>query len=230
MTERNSEYANEATALKFTSEKFGVELMVPNKADIGLLERHELFIIEWLRDGIGIDIGACVGSVTLPFALRNQFNTVVAIEPQTNIFLCLLYNIHALHLRNVIPLNFAVSDRSGKIKLNIGKSTGHSSLLETRFDGSLFLSSETVNAITVSEIVDLLHLRKIDWIKLDTEGYEHIILQSLDEICHKHQPDLIIEYHNNLDEVKKTLEHLKYRIDILKIDWEKHGWIKAVKG
>jgi len=118
----------------------------------------------------------------------------------------------------VIPLNF-----------NIGASTGHSSLLETPFSEPSFVSNETVNTITIDEIADILHLKKIDWIKLDTEGYEHIILQSLDEICHKHQPDLIIEYHNNLDEVKKTLEYLKYRIDILKVDWEKHGWLKAVR-
>ena len=229
MKEENSESAPKGARFKFLSRKFGIELMVPNKNDVGLIEEHELFMIDWVKDGIGIDVGACVGSLTLPFALRNPFNLAVAIEPQTNVFLCLLYNINALHLINVIPLNFAVSDKIGKTKLNIGASTGHSSLLETPFYGSSFISDETVNAITIDEIADILHLKKIDWIKLDTEGYEDVILRSLNIFSETYNPDLIIEYHDNLAEIKKTLEHLKYRIEILKVDWEKHGWIKAVK-
>ena len=229
MKEESSGSVPKETRFKFLSQKFGVELMVPHKNDVGLIERHEPFIIDWVKDGIGIDVGACVGSLTLPFALRNQFNKVVAIEPQTNVFLCLLYNITALHLRNVIPLNFAVSDKIGKTKLNIGASTGHSSLLETPFSEPSFVSNETVNTITIDEIADILHLKKIDWIKLDTEGYEDVILRSLNRISQIYGPDLIIEYHDNLAEIKKSLEHLKYRIEISKIDWEKHGWIKAVK-
>ena len=225
----NLESAHEKTGFKFLSRKFGVELMVPNKSDVDLIEEHEPFMIDWVKDGVGIDVGACVGSLTLPFALRNQFNKVVAVEPQTDVFLCLLYNITALHLTNVIPLNFAVSDKTGEAKLNIGNATGKSSLLENPFYGSSFVSDETVNAITIDEIADILHLEKIDWIKLDTEGYEDVILRSLNRISETYNPDFIIEYHGNLTEIKKTLEQLKYRIEILKVDWEKHGWIKAVK-
>lgn len=229
MKEGNLESVHKVMGFKFLSKRFGVELIVPNKNDVYLIEEHEPFMVDWIKDGVGIDVGACVGSLTLPFALRNQFNKVVAVEPQTNVFLCLLYNITALHLTNVIPLNFAVSDKMGKARLNIGNATGNSSLLENPFYGSSFISDETVNAITIDEIVDILHLKKIDWIKLDTEGYEDTILRSLNGISKTYEPDLIIEYHGNLAEIKKTLERLEYRIEILKVDWEKHGWIKAVK-
>ena len=217
------------SAHKYLSKRYGVKLLVPNANDVALIEKHETFIEEWVKDGVGIDIGACVGSLTLPFAARNPLNFVVAIEPQTDAYLCLLHNICALNLRNVLPLKFAISDKNGKIDLNIAHKTGNSSLLDKPFGESSFAGFETVNMIRLDDLISLLHLNSLDWIKIDTEGYEPVILKTLPKIAETFEPDLIIEYHNNLKEVSSILKSMKYTITVIRKDSRIHGWLKSIK-
>ena len=89
---------------------------------------------------------------------------------------------------NIAVNNVAVSDKNGFSKLYFSKQgDGMASLSKRKLDhfDILFNSFEEVQVITLKKFVIENKINKIDFLKLDIEGYELNALKGLEEFIHK---------------------------------------------
>ena len=140
---------------------------------------------------IVVDVGAYIGTHTIPFAKATLPNGgVYAIEPQRMAFAFLSTNIAINNLMNVISINKFVSDTIKKIKTLILDQT-----VAQNF-GSLKIPNlkegETIETITI----DSLKLSRVKLIKIDVEGPEEKVLIGATNTINKYKPTLYIECTN----------------------------------
>jgi FkbM family methyltransferase len=156
-----------------------------------------------------LDIGASSGTFT-NYALDQGAAHSYAVEP----FPRSVKNLRQTFSDDprVTIIDKAISDVSGKKNFYMfNKNSTMGSLYQQE---DKFKFEEEVDAITFQELFDTYKVGKIDLLKMDTEGSEYAIfdtIQSLDI------PKLIIEFHYNKGEVNKLLEKLKtlnYEYDI----------------
>ena len=129
---------------------------------------------------VAIDGGANVGAYTR--ILLERFATVWAFEPAPDTFEALSRNIEEWGFKDRVHLYpFALSDRVEKVRLR-GK-FGHRSL-----------SRRIIGAGDIPTMrIDDLELERLDFIKLDVEGYEVRALQGARETLLKHRPFVLFE-------------------------------------
>lgn len=126
-----------------------------------------------------IDIGAHIGYYTLLAAnLVGEKGRVFAFEPGSGNYSLLVRNIEVNEYENVIPLNKAVSNKSGTAKLFLCS--------DNKGDHRLWPSCEDREWVEV-EIISLdkffeSYDTKIDVIKMDIQGGEMAALQGMDKL------------------------------------------------
>lgn len=151
------------------------------------------------KNDVVVDIGANIGVFTLYAACRTQ-NTVYAFEPFPDNYEALQQNIRANGLDNINPQRFAVSDRSGtELIVDTGVSQHH--LLKKVAPGAIAKCIE-VSSITLKDIMDHNHIDQIDFLKLDCEGSEWIILTSTTQDYLQRIRKIAMEFHDQFSEFK----------------------------
>lgn len=154
-----------------------------------------------------IDIGANVGKVTLILARHvGETGKVYSFEPEINNFNLLRKNIEINNLKNVIPLRYAVTDKSGKTLLKVsGACTTHQVCTDT---------SEITQEIETVSLDEYFKDQRIDFMKIDAEGSEPKIINGMKNIV-RNNPNMtfITEYETR---VMKALgvDRLKYTDEI----------------
>ena len=115
-----------------------------------------------------LDVGANTGDFSV--AISKKANKIYAIEPIKAVYDILLQNIKINNLTNIHTYNLAISDKSGKQKMNLlKKQTSTANLSVT---GNL-----TVNCISWSAFYKRIGApKKIDLLKLDIECGEYSLL------------------------------------------------------
>jgi len=162
-----------------------------------------------------IDIGANMGGFALFAAKSCPAATIYCYEPEQNNFSSLTRNIAINHLQNrVNAFQCAVASSSGPREIAVNLSPLHS-LLACSEGGR----RQSVNCVTLSEIIEDLPLEKIDLLKLNCEGAEYEILGN----CARDHLDRIrnirLEYHvldtekNNGDSLCRLLEESGFTIE-----------------
>lgn len=169
------------------------------------------------RDSIIIDIGANKGWFTVLFGKIVETGSVFAFEPEKNAFDELIRNIDLNNLKNIVPLNLAVSNYTGTGKMEVP--FNHSSLAYlTNKRGS---NSDDTSVITLDDFIEKYQLLKVDLIKIDAEGSEYDILLGAKRLLStKYAPVLIIEafdkclsrYNTNVNKIIDYLLSLNYHI------------------
>ena len=123
---------------------------------------------------IFLDIGANIGYFTL--ITSAIFNQVLAIEASPSIHHRLSENIKFNQLNNVISYNVAVGENKGKANFYFDDAqSGGSSLLA---GGSRRLEAE-VGVAPLFDIIPEKTLDKITFIKVDVEGFEHVVMSQI---------------------------------------------------
>jgi FkbM family methyltransferase len=124
------------------------------------------------EDAVCLDIGANIGIKAMHLARHARSGRVIAAEAGQKNAECLSVNIEANNLKNVDVVNAAIGDRTTEVKFAQNSAWGH-------------VSDEgvTVPMITLDDLAKQFSLDRIDFIKIDVEGYEfHILKSSLDLI------------------------------------------------
>jgi FkbM family methyltransferase len=131
----------------------------------GTYEPRKVKYIEGFLKGdmVFADIGANKGYFTLLAAHRCK--EVIAIEPNKTNFHWLKKTIEENDLRNVTPINAAVSNVVGTAKLYYGIKSGHHTLFN---NGNVSTEVETITANF-----------PCDMMKIDVEGAELMVLQGI---------------------------------------------------
>jgi len=123
-----------------------------------------------------VDVGAHVGLWSMHLAER--FNQVWAFEPNWDNYECLKKNVPS----NVITETFALGAIHGELKLNcIGDNSGKT-----------HVSNAPMTNTVLSRPLDYYDLN-IDFLKIDVEGYELLVLRGAVETLMRCKPTVVIE-------------------------------------
>ena len=126
---------------------------------------------------VGIDLGANIGYFTILMAnLVGTSGKIFSFEPAPQNFEILQKNIKQNHLENVISEQSAIGDIDGKIKLYLSNTNaGWHKVFPTQFvDYEVSDINIDVKICSLDkEFID----KKIDFIKMDVEGYEWNAIQ-----------------------------------------------------
>lgn len=161
---------------------------------------YELF--DARKTGVMIDVGTHFGSSLLPFARKGW--QVFGFEPDPNNRRKVLDGTS--RFGNVKIFDRAVSDVAGKeLQLFTSNvSTGISSL--AKFHDS-HQPTAVVRTTTLKEEITTLRINAIDFLKIDTEGFDLFVLKGFDWDKHPHPVAVVCEFEN-----KKTVP-LGYTVD-----------------
>lgn len=163
-----------------------------------LLGRNESESLIWCKKLIHpgmvvLDIGAHIGYYTRLFSkLVKRDGLVLAFEPCPENWPVLKYNLQRLHHKNVRIADKAVSFENGKATLFI--SPGHSN--HSLNAGYTAMQGKVeVETIALDSFLPASGVEKVDFVKIDVEGAELLVLEGMREII-KNSPNLtmLIEY------------------------------------
>jgi len=138
----------------------------------GIYEKFETeFFKKEIKHGdIILDIGANIGYYTLIFAKHVGKNgKVFAFEPDPTNFSLLKKNVEINGYKNVVLINKAVSDKTGKLRLFLSK--------DNMGDHRIYDSNEGRKFVEIKSVIldDYFKNKnkKIDFIKMDIQGSEY---------------------------------------------------------
>jgi FkbM family methyltransferase len=137
-----------------------------------------------------LDVGALHGVFSIPFAIGKPERRVLAVDASPLAFAHLLYNLHANNVRNVTPVESAISDGEG--------------ILEMHYEWQHLVSAGT--AVTADENVIRVRKRsgddlcaehgfEPDVVKVDVEGHEVRVLRGLWRTLEQCRPLIFLEVH-----------------------------------
>lgn len=155
-----------------------------------------------------LDIGANIGNHSLYWANEMNANKIIAFEPIKKIYDILLKNIEINQLGNVIEChNCGLSNCNGQA--TIQKSYSYN------LGGTSIEKSESGDIqIKKLDDFDFNHLTKIDFVKIDVEQHEILVLEGAKETLKKFKPVIFIEtFPNNKNQVFSILNELGYKLE-----------------
>jgi FkbM family methyltransferase len=135
------------------------------------------------REGIALDIGANIG-VTAAI-MSEHFHWVYAFEPGPSVHAALSANMTRNGLRNVSPVHAAMSDRIGTLRFAENSAYGH--IAEAGIEA---------DAWTIDGFVASQGLRRVDFIKIDVEGFEKQVLRGGAETIARFNPVIHMEFNS----------------------------------
>ena len=136
--------------------------------------------LQFVKDfGVAVDIGANVGLWSRD--LVRKFAHVIAIEPVVDFQECLRKNVP---MENIEIWPIALGTENTTIDMIITEgNTGHS-----------HIDKSTIGSGKVEmKRLDSLHFDRIDYMKIDCEGYEMQILKGGEHTIRTHQPVIVVE-------------------------------------
>jgi FkbM family methyltransferase len=178
-------------------------------------EEEFLYFNEMLPDNaVVMDIGANIGIMTVPIALKVKNAQVYAFEPVPTNVKALKRIVNYFKLNNVKIFETALGEESGELKMvmpvsdNV-KMQGLSHVLEG--DSNDALNKGDIFSVPVKKLDDIEELRvaeKINAIKIDVENFEYYVLKGGEALLRKHKPIIYCELWDN-DKRHLTLNYLK---------------------
>lgn len=150
-------------------------------------------------DDLIVDIGANIGLFSLRVARINPHCQIAAFEPFPENFSCLSINRNNFCLENLAVHQYAISS---SYRQDLILETGFRSLDHKLLNQSDEISSSSnylpVQVIPLEGVFDIVKAQEISLLKIDIEGAERDIFESISESILKRIHSLVIEYHDNL--------------------------------
>ena len=138
-----------------------------------------------------LDIGANLGNHTLYWAQNVPHATIYSFEPYGDNFECLKKNVRDNNLEErVHPLNTAVGSVHGFVKI---ASFDASNLGGVTYEVANNKDSSDSAMISIDEFVVQNSIEKIDFVKIDTEGFEVEVLDGMQKTLTRSRPTIWIE-------------------------------------
>jgi len=205
-----------------------IKFFIPNQLTeyrINTFFTKEPDMLEWIDNFkkmdnlIFWDIGANIGLYSIYNAIKNKSSTTISFEPSTSNLRCLSRNISINDLENKIKIfSLPISNTENKFFLMNESHFNEGGALNTfghdfNFEGEKFepemkyqLLGTTINYLLDSKILDIP-----DYIKIDVDGIEHLILEGANKyLINKKIKSIIVEINENFKEQhEKVLDIMK---------------------
>lgn len=175
------------------------------------LERFLLITKEKENEIIYCDIGANIGLYSLFAAKRiGSKGKIISFEPQPVTYKRFIENIKLNNFKNILPVSKAVGDVNGFIAIKESTDSAKTFVSKTNVDKA----ESQVEMVSFSNFLNNNKIGKVDYLKIDVEGFEFYVLQGMKEFLIKTPPKIIqIELYEeflkrNGSSVKQTLDFL----------------------
>jgi FkbM family methyltransferase len=149
-----------------------------------------------MRSKVIVDIGGHIGSHSILYSKLNQDCIIHTFEPQKRIYDLLVENVKLNSCKNIITYNNAVGNMNQICNLSKKIYDGYNCDVEygsnrmINLGGmQLGLDGENVNMLTV----DTLNLICCDFMKIDVEGAEHLVIYGARDTIKKYRPVVFFE-------------------------------------
>jgi FkbM family methyltransferase len=160
------------------------------------------------RNGIFVDIGANTGQHSIYFAKLLGASKVILFEPILETCKILRENIRLNNLSIICDLRYlglGLSDRTSRADFSVNTANLGGTILHERPGGSI--QTMTGDSVIAGQ--------RVDFIKIDTEGFEMKILTGLSETIETNRPAIYIEVDNaNMKAFEIFLSETNYKIEL----------------
>ena len=154
-----------------------------------------------------IDVGSHIGTTALPYS--RLYDNVYAYEPNLEMYEFLTENVNINNVNNIKTKNIAISDEFCKINVRKHGSNSGCFYIEKKDDGE-------IDCITL----DSENIENVDYIKIDTEGSELLVLKGSVETIKKYKPLIQVEinglsdrlFNTKKDDILDFLFEMNYKI------------------
>ena len=157
--------------------------------NVWMINEYDVEDFEINTNDTVIDIGAHIGLFSLLVSQLCKTGKILSFEPVSENFDLLVSNLKLNRIENILPFNMAVSKNSGRLDLFLNNDQSAHSIFSK--------SSESINVESTSlqKIFEEHKISSCKILKLDCEGAEYEIIDSLpSEYLDKIQ-NIVIEYH-----------------------------------
>jgi FkbM family methyltransferase len=191
----------------------------------GRLPLEEILQTRELAVGrVMIDIGANIGTTSIPRVILGDFNWIYAIEPDPRNYACLVRNIIFSQMRGlVLPDRVAIGDVNGEMTMRLMKSGTHH--LVTQPEDITAEERITVPCFTLDTWVERMgiDLSDVGFIKSDTQGWDARVLAGAERVLERRHiawqiefsPAMLARSGKSIAEVFALLErHFTHFIDL----------------
>jgi FkbM family methyltransferase len=164
-------------------------------------------------DAVIVDGGANAGFFTVPVAHKTQGRDtrIVSFEPQRQLFQALGGSLALNEYRHVYLHNCGLGEKSGSAQLPALDYSVVQDFGTVQLDNNTTIAEHGWMVDRVVDIIsiDAMDLPRLDFFKLDVEGYEVPALVGALKTIKKHRPWIWVEYFiTGADVIKQTLSDL----------------------
>ena len=160
-------------------------------------------------EGIYIDVGAHTGLYTITSLKANPKNNVICFEPYFMNLSRLITNLRLNGLsKNVSTMLGAISNFDGKSNFKIDTEKSYMSK-----GGRLSEEGQDINVYKLDTLYFRKLEKKLNAIKIDTEGEDYYVLLGAENLIKEHKPKIIIEVREeNKIDIVNFLKSNSYKI------------------
>lgn len=184
--------------------------------------RERYLIADLVRPGdTVVDVGANIGYYALMFSsLVGARGQVLCFEPEPNNLIELRRNVSSNKLANVKVIEAAVGEKNGRSQI----SCGLNGMVCEDGNGDL-----EVDLITLDSVIN----NRIDFLKIDVEGYEGQVLAGARRLIEGHRPAMFVEVHPALLTAQYTVSDIlnfaaQFYSKVELYETEEFGWADKV--
>lgn len=172
--------------------RFGVRLSKPEDYMVIYMSHERAFSDVKPRTGdVALDVGAHIGSYALRYSrLVGKQGRVISFEPDPRNRRILRWNLELNEARNVQVRSEALGDFTGSGRLKISSFPGQHSFVHASNN------IHQVGEVTSSVVrLDDVGLDRVDFVKIDVEGYEMNVLRGGERTILSQRPRMQVEIH-----------------------------------
>jgi FkbM family methyltransferase len=181
----------------------------------------DLFRFILPNNGVCIEVGANMGTHTVPLSKICANGRIFCFEPQRPIFQILCGNLALNNCTNVFAVQQAVGAASRLIEIqtcNYDRQWNYGSFsisegFSTEEDYEGPLQREAVEMVALDDHKTISGLEAVDLLKIDVEGHEMDVLSGSERLVSRTIPDIFIEAHNKnvVQELMGFLKRFNYK-------------------
>ena len=158
--------------------------------NVWMINEYDVEDFEINTNDTVIDIGAHIGLFSLLVSQLCKTGKILSFEPVSENFDLLVSNLKLNHIKNILPFNMAVSKNSGRLDLFLNNDQSAHSIFSKSSE------SISVESTSLQKIFEENKISSCKLLKLDCEGAEYEIIDSLpSEYLNKIQ-NIVMEYHS----------------------------------
>ena len=138
-----------------------------------------------------LDIGANIGCTAILFSSLAE--EVYAFEPSKSTFEFLQKNLDTANIENVKLFNIGLGAEPSETTLTFAPSNRSGGFVSNTTQASAGHNVETITICTVDSVAEEENLQRVDFIKIDVEGFEGHVIRGASNVFSRFKPVVVLE-------------------------------------